>query len=133
MPSYSSRDIGLLVLRLTAGLCLAFLHGMGKVPPAPQFVDGVAAMGFPMPAFFAWAAGLAEFAGGLFLAAGLFMRPAAAFVAITMAVAAFVAHAGDPIGDRELPLVFLSIAVSLLLMGAGSLSVDAWWQRRKDR
>jgi putative oxidoreductase len=129
--SLVSRDAGLLVIRLAIGLSLAFLHGIGKVPPAERFIAGVTDMGFPLPVLFAWAAGLSEFVGGLLVAIGLFTRPAAASIAITMAVAAFIRHAGDPLGDRELPIVFLCIAVGVLLTGAGAFSVDAWWQQRR--
>jgi len=88
-----ARDIGLLILRL-AGLYLAAGHGWGKLvglaSGQSRFVEGVANMGFPMPVLFAWAAGLAEFAGGLAMALGLFTRWAALLAGCTMFVAAFV-------------------------------------------
>ena len=82
-------DVGLLGLRLFVGLAMAIAHGAKKIPPAERFVEGVAAMGFPLPEVFAWAAGLSEFAGGLLIAAGLLVRPASAFLLFTMAVAGF--------------------------------------------
>jgi uncharacterized membrane protein YphA (DoxX/SURF4 family) len=36
-----------------------------------------------------------------------------------------LAHAGDPVGDRELPLFFLVTALLFLLNGAGRYSLDA--------
>ena len=80
-------DLGLLVLRLGIGLTLALAHGLGKLPPSDGFIEGTAAMGFPLPVLFAWAAALSEFLGGLLLAVGLATRPAAVFVSVTMAVA----------------------------------------------
>lgn len=113
-----------LLLRLTAGLFMAS-HGWGKVPPSPQFVEGVIGLGFPLPEFFAWCAGLAEFAGGLLLALGLLTRPASFFMAFTMAVAAFGAHGQDPLARKELPLLYLALGLYYLIRGAGPYSVDA--------
>lgn len=82
-------------------------------------------MGFPAPEAFAWAAGLAEFAGGLLLALGLLTRPAALFAGTTLAVAFFVRHAPDPFTAKEKALVYLLACICLLLTGAGKFSIDA--------
>lgn len=124
-------DIGLLVLRLGVGLPLAFAHGTGKVPPSPGFIEATAGMGFPAPAFFAWAAGLSELVGGLLLALGLATRPAAFCVACTMAIAFFVRHAGDPFVDGEKAFVFLVAALCLTAAGAGRYAIDAVLRRRE--
>jgi putative oxidoreductase len=118
-------DAGLLVLRVAGGLLLAFLHGMGKIPPSEGFIGRSAAMGFSMPVVFAWLAAVAEFFGGLLLAIGLLTRPAAAFVVLHFLVVIFLAHAGDPIGRRELGILFGVIALTLALTGPGRYSVDA--------
>jgi putative oxidoreductase len=125
LPSLRA-DVGDLVLRGFAGLSLALAHGAAKLDAArfQDFVGGVEKLGFPVPTFFAWAAVLSEFAGGLLLAAGLLTRPAAFLIACTMAVAAFRVHAGDPYSVRELALVYLAIAICYLLKGTGRLSVD---------
>lgn len=117
-------DLGLLVLRLCAGLSLALAHGWGKVPPTDGFVEATAGMGFPLPTLFAWAAGLSEFAGGLLIAIGLLTRPAAVFVAITMGTAFFVRHGADPFREGELAFVYLAAALTLVLTGAGRYAVD---------
>lgn len=126
-------DAGLLALRVLAGVALALAHGIGKLPPSARFVGGVAEMGFPVPGLFAWAAGLSEFAGGLLLALGLLTRPAAFVILVTMAVAAFIRQAGDPFGDRELALLYGSVALLYLLAGPGRLSLDAALVRRLTR
>ncbi len=123
-------DAGLLVLRLMAGLALAFAHGIGKIPPAPGFVELTAGLGFPAPGLFAWAAGLAEFAGGLCLAVGLLTRPAAFFVLFTMGVAFFLQHGADPFSDKEMAFLYGTIALTLLLTGAGRFSLDALLRNR---
>ena len=101
LPAGDAVDIGLLMLRLFTGLALALAHGINKLPPTDRFVVGVVDMGFPIPAFFAWASGLTEFGGGLLLAAGLFTRPAAFFIAVNMAVATFIRQAGDPFNSTS--------------------------------
>lgn len=118
-------DLGLLLLRLVAGPALAFAHGINKLPPTEGFVAGVAEMGFPAPVLFAWAAGIAEFAGGLLLAVGLFTRPAAFLILFTMAVATFVRQAGDPFTEREAAVLHGTIAFFFLIVGPGRLSLDA--------
>jgi putative oxidoreductase len=126
----AATDAGLLILRVYAGLALALAHGYGKLPPSPRFIEGVGALGFPLPLVFAWAAALAEFAGGILLALGLATRPAALFIAITMATAGFLAHASDPFNVKEKPLLFLAVAVLFLLAGAGRYSIDALLRKR---
>ncbi len=126
----ATADAGLLLLRVVFGLTLAFGHGLAKLPPPAAFVEGVGAMGFPLPGAFAWAAALAEFGGGLLLALGLLTRPAAALVAVTLLVAAFVSGAGQPFGERELALLYLAAALALLLTGSGRFGLDALFRRR---
>ncbi len=116
---------GLLVARLWAGLTMAFAHGMGKIPPADGFVEGVRSLGFPMPELFAWAAALAEFVGGLCLALGLATRPAAFFVGFTMLTAGLGVHLNDPFGKKELSLCYFAFAMLFLFAGAGKFSADA--------
>lgn len=123
-------DLGLLLIRLGFGLTLAFAHGLGKIPPSAGFVDGVAAIGFPLPTLFAWAAGLAEFVGGLLLAFGLLTRPAGLFVAFTLGVAAFGRHAGDAFADRELALLYFVVGIAFAIMGAGRYALDTSIRRR---
>jgi putative oxidoreductase len=123
-------SLGLLVGRLMFGPIMAFAHGMGKVPPPQGLIDAVTAMGLPLPGFMAWAAGLAEFVGGLMIAVGLFTRPAAVLWLVTMAVAAFVAHGADPFQKKELALLYLSFAVVVLALGGGKFSLDHLLDRK---
>lgn len=123
-------QMGLLIFRVFVGLTMALAHGMGKFPLPQMMVDGVAAMGFPMPVFFAYSAALAELAGGILLAVGLLTRPAALFMAITMAVAAFGVHAADPFQVKELAYVYFFVALFFALYGGGRLSVDFFLNKK---
>ena len=140
------RDVALLILRL-AGLYLALSHGLGKVVGLAggesRFPETVAKLGFPAPLFFAWAAALAEFVGGLAVTLGLFARWAAAFAAFNMFVAAFMRHRAisqflawlgiAPVSedvleawrDPELAIVYMLVFVALAFSGPGRFSIDA--------
>lgn len=111
-------------LRVFAGLAMALAHGWGKLPVSEQFVTGVAQLGFPAPALFAWAAALAEFGGGILVAVGLLTRPAALTVAFTMLVAAFLQHGNDPFKFMELSLLYLVINSFFAVKGGGKWSLD---------
>lgn len=124
-------DLGLLLLRIIAGLSLAFGHGLGKIPPSEGFVSMVGNLGMPAPGLFAWLSGLAEFGGGILLALGLLTRPASLFIILNMTVALIFAHAGDTFGEREKAILFASIALMYLLVGAGRYSLDALIRGRR--
>jgi putative oxidoreductase len=146
-----TRDLGLLILRL-AGLYLAVAHGWGKVVGLAtgqgRFLEATASLGFPLPVLFAWAAALAELAGGLAIALGLLTRWAAVFAACTMFVAAFVRHraasqllswvgvapvsaeAVNGWGNPELAAIYLIVCLAVALLGPGRFSIDAKLGRR---
>jgi putative oxidoreductase len=48
-------------------------------------------------------------------------------------VAAFYAHAADPFGEKELPLLFFTVFGSILISGGGSYSVDQTIGGRKKK
>jgi len=123
-------DLMLALLRVFVGLSLALAHGFKKVPPSDGFIEHTGDLGFPWQEFFAYSAGMAEFAGGLLLAIGLFTRPAAFFVAITMFVAGFINHAGDPFGNAEKAYLYFAIAILYLVLGSGRFSADSWARKR---
>ena len=118
-------DIGILFLRVLMGAGIAY-HGYGKVFGGRMdgFTEGVASMGFPAPAFFAWAAALSEFLGGILIALGLFTRPAVLMVFATMTVAAFIRHGDDPFKKKELALAYWTFAGAMIGLGAGRFSLD---------
>jgi putative oxidoreductase len=123
-------EFTLTTLRIITGLLMLGLHGLGKIPPSEKFLEGVTNLGFPMAGFFAWAAGLSEFIGGVLLVIGLLTRPAALFIAITMLVAAFGKHIEDPIKVKELALLYFAIAIIFASRGAGRWSLDYFINRK---
>jgi putative oxidoreductase len=122
---------GWTLVRVVFGLTLALGHGAGKVfgGKMDRFAQGVAELGFPAPHFFGWCAALAEFAGGLLVAVGLFTRPAAALAGFTMLVALY-RHRADPFGRMELALLYLTVLLAVVLVGSGPWSLDARLRRK---
>ena len=122
---HDCKSWGLLALRLA--LAIVFIqHGYGKLfggnPGMEAFTGMVAALGFPLPAIFAYAAALSEFVGGLALLVGAYTKIAGAFIGIVMLVALFgVQKFAFPSADVDLAL--LGGAVALFCLGGGRFSV----------
>jgi putative oxidoreductase len=129
-------DQGLLLLRLGIGAFYIF-HGYPKLFGGPERWEAaggaISALGIGfLPVFWGFMAAVAETFGGIFLILGLFTRPAAALLFITMFVATFhhigsgdsyfyISHAG------KMAVLFLS----LLIIGPGKLSLDNKINRRR--
>lgn len=126
MPFDKLTSVGLLIMRVMIGLMFA-THGYQKIFGGGMegFTGAVESMGFPAPALFAFAAALSELVGGVLIALGLGTRIMAFFAAITMFVAAFVAHAQDPFDVKEMALVYFAFFFGLIFTGAGQVSLDA--------
>lgn len=134
-----STSIGLLILRLGVGGYMAN-HGWGKLKIVidggfDQFSDPIG-LG---PGLSLVLATSAEFFCSLLVMAGLATRFAAAPVVLTMAVAAFKIHAGDPWTmqqsgpSKEPALLFLVPFLALILTGPGRFSLDALIRSRRRR
>ncbi len=64
---------------------------------------------------------------------GLGTRIAVIPLIITMLVAVLLVHANDPFGKKELGLMYLTIYMSLIVVGSGKYSLDEWLLRRQRR
>ncbi|HSO86261.1 MAG TPA: DoxX family protein [Draconibacterium sp.] len=73
----------------------------------------------------------AEFFCSILIGIGLGTRLASIPLIITMFVAAFVAHADDPIAKKEMALLYLTFYLLLLVTGGRKFSVDYLITRKK--
>ena len=117
-------NFSLLILRLSFGLSMAFAHGINKLPPSTGFISGLENHGFPLAILFAWLAGVSEFIGGLLIALGFLTRFSALSLMITMAIAIFIWHLGDPYSKIELAGAYFVASFVIFLMGSGTFSLD---------
>lgn len=123
-------DIALLLLRVLAGGLMACNHGWGKLTGFDEgradFYDW---MGLGMTTSLVLAV-FAEFFCGIFMALGLFTRFAAIPLIITMMVAIFGVHWGDPFKKLELPLIYMTMYIIVLLAGPGKFSLDNLFMKK---
>jgi putative oxidoreductase len=118
-------DWSLLILRIGfAGMMLT--HGIPKIN-----------MLFESPIKFADPLGLGETTTLILTIIGEVIAPVLILIGfktklasipaiITMVVAAFVAHANDPIDVKEKALLYLIAFIAIFLQGAGKFSVDGY-------
>lgn len=120
-------------LRVALGL-IFMAHGAQKVFGAfggrgfSAFISGVAPLGLWPSWFWLSAAALAELVGGVLVFLGLFTRIGAAAILVVMTVAILGVHGSTFFvnqGGMEFALANLAMAITLLYLGGGKLSVDA--------
>jgi uncharacterized membrane protein YphA (DoxX/SURF4 family) len=80
---------------------------------------------FPLPVFMAILAKGSEFIGGILLAAGLFTRVSASFIAFTMLVATLTANLGADFNiDGGFTISYFLFALIFIVWGGGKFSAD---------
>jgi putative oxidoreductase len=129
-------DLASLALRLALGVVMAF-HGWDKIGDVEGFAGFVDSLGVPAPTLMAYVVTYLELIGGIALILGLATRYVSALFAIEMVFT--IALVKIDVGlisveggaGAELDLLVLAIALSLLLTGAGSWSVDAAFTGRR--
>lgn len=121
-----SQDFGLLLLRLTFGLTMLFLHGWVKIVNFEQYsAQFMNLFGLGQPVTLVLAI-VGEFVAAILIIIGLWTRLGALLAAITMGVAFFVAHGAKLSGEGsgEMAYLYLAAFVVLFFTGAGRFSVD---------
>ncbi|MEW9700086.1 DoxX family protein [Paenibacillus sp. SI8] len=126
--------LGLLIIRLVIGLTFA-AHGTQKVfgwfgGYGPKGTGGFfESIGIKPGVLMAVLAGLAEIAGGLLFAAGLWTIAGAALIVLTMLVAIIKVHGKNgywvTANGIEYNVALIVIAIGVALIGAGDYSLDA--------
>lgn len=115
-------DLALLLLRIGFG-GLMLTHG---IPKLNRLAD---TSGFPDPLGLGSTISLilvliGEFIAPVLIIIGLKTKLATIPSIITMAVAAFIVHANDPIATKEKALLYLFAFTIIFLAGPGSFSMD---------
>lgn len=141
----ATASLGILLLRVMVGFMMLVGHGLPKIQKYGALKDG-----FYVPDFFPLkylsppvslmlAIG-AEVGASLLIILGLATRPAAFVLGFNMVVAVFGATAAAPwfVGPdvfiaKELGLLYLIPMITLILTGAGSVSLDANLYREPKR
>lgn len=124
--SYNPDLVHIWLIFLRIGVCvLMWTHG---IPKLMRLLEGDTGFGDPIGLGSTLSFILVVFSEAicsLLILLGLATRLAVIPLIISSSVAAFVAHADDPFGKKELLLLYILIYLTLLVMGGGKYSVDA--------
>lgn len=125
-------DLAALILRVGFGLYMLLGHGLSKFM---NLIEGgtikfPSILGLPPSVCLALAV-FAEFVACILIIVGYKTRLAALPVIITMAIAAFMIHGGDPFfmqkaegGSKEPAMIYLIGFLAIYLLGSGKYSLD---------
>ncbi|WP_343486205.1 DoxX family protein [Allomuricauda sp. d1] len=123
MKNSNLANIGLAILRIVPSAFM-LTHG---IPKLQNLIAGNIEFGNPIgigeaPTLFL--AVIAEFLCPVLIIIGFKTRWATIPTIVAMVIAAFVVHAPDPFGTKELALLYLAIFVAIFLLGPGKYSID---------
>jgi putative oxidoreductase len=121
----NGKNIGLFILRV--GICsLMMVHGFHKIEKFLSSGEAVKFYDFIRlgPKISLILAILGEFIAPIFVIVGFKSKWALIPMIITMLVAVFGAHAGEPFSEREHALLYLIVLVVLYLTGDGKYSLE---------
>ena len=119
-----SKDMSFLFLRISFGATMIFSHGIPKLLKYSEMKNS-----FPDPLGIGNSASLiltifAELLCPIFICLGIKVRFTTLPIIITMLVAAFIIHAGDPFTKIEFPLLYAFAFIAILIAGPGKYSLD---------
>ncbi|MCO4795257.1 MAG: DoxX family protein [Bacteriovoracaceae bacterium] len=119
------QDIGLLFLRLSIGFMMLLAHGWPKLAgftAKSATFPGVLGMSGEISLTLAV---FSEFFCSIALILGVLTRWVSIPLLITMLVAAFLIHGGDPWKKQEFALLYAIPYLTLILTGGGKFSIDS--------
>lgn len=135
------QDWAQVILRVGIGATF-IMHGYPKLFPSGPggFAGLLQNLGFPGPGVLAYVVSILEFVGGIAMILGVFVRYVGVLMVIEMIVTSsrvkmlrgvsFIFPKGT---GWELDFLLLIIALALVLLGAGAISVDAAVMARRRR
>ena len=123
------RDLGLTALRILPAFFLIYGHAWARLvnysAMAPEFFDPIG-IGARLTLVLVI---LAEFCCSFCVLVGFKTRYATLPIIAVMAVASFVAHAGEGFEQRERSLLYLASFLAVLFLGGGRWSLDRFLER----
>jgi uncharacterized membrane protein YphA (DoxX/SURF4 family) len=126
-------NLGLLILRITAGSCLLASHGWAGGLAAWSHIwhktpwglpAHLTELGFPFPLPLGIALILFTLLGGVFLILGLLSRSSALVIGLMTLMAALLYQAFPSVAETA--VLYTGICVSIFLGGPGAFSLDHW-------
>jgi putative oxidoreductase len=128
ISSNTSEDLGKLLLRSVLAI-LMLMHGIAKLTGGVSFITGMVAK-VGLPAELGYLVYIGEVVAPLLVLIGIWTRPAALVIAISMVAAILLVHSGELFSltktggwALELQGFFLATAIVVALLGAGRFSV----------
>ncbi|WP_074226126.1 DoxX family protein [Algoriphagus halophilus] len=125
------KNAGKLLVRLSAG-AMMLTHGIPKI--SRLFGEGPVRFHDPFglgPEISLALAIIAEVICTALIMVGFKTRLATIPLILTMLTAAFYAHADDPFGTKEKPLLFIVVFIAIAIMGPGKYSVDGLKKKKR--
>jgi putative oxidoreductase len=122
-PLWQQQGLG--IIRIIVGAFMIY-HGLEIFDKAKmnEYTKWLVDMRSPAPAFMVYLGKGAELVSGILLALGLFTRPAAILLAITMAFIAFGIGHGKIYMEDQHPFLFVLLALVFVFTGPGKWSLD---------
>src|SRR6516165_2908608 len=131
MNALASRNLDFALLGLRIGLGVLFiLAGWAKVSHVAGIVGLWQKLHLPLPHVFGPIHAVVEFGGGILVIAGLYTRLIGFLLAVIMLGALFLVKMHTPTFIQQEWLAFW-ISLALFAVGAGSLSLDAFLEKRR--
>jgi putative oxidoreductase len=118
-----------LLLRVVVGVTMV-MHGYPKLKNPKQTIEWTKGLGVPAAA--TWLAIILEFFGGIALVIGLIVPIVAFFIALEMIGNTIMKRTkikapylvGQNAAAYEIDITYLLLAITLIVLGAGTLSID---------
>ncbi len=118
-----NNDVVMLILRIYSGFFMAYYHGLPKLQKfsslSTRFADPLMVGSFTSLSLVIFA----ELLCSILVMLGFAIRIAVIPLIITMFVAAFIIHAGDPMYKKELAISYLFFYLAIFVGGAGKFSI----------
>lgn len=126
-------NLGILLVRLLSG-GMMLTHGIPKI--GRLLGEGPVKFADPFglgPEISLAMAIFSEVICAILIMIGFKTRLATIPLMVTMLVAAIYAHWDDPFGDKELPLVYFTTYLGILISGGGKYAVDRFSKRSNEK